>query len=121
MLDEHGKPLLGGDHDLQVLEASWMFRRNGLYYFTIRLAIRTFSHTPQAHILKAPFSTGDIFCYQCRVGLTSLHRRGLMENGGSSMQIRSFPSKNHLRNVKVTELHFNADGSIQTVDPFISN
>jgi hypothetical protein len=29
-------------------------------------------------------------------------------------------NKNHLRNVKATELHFNADGSIQTVDPFTS-
>ena len=24
----------------------------------------------------------------------------------------------HLRNVKVTELHYNADGTIQTIDPY---
>jgi hypothetical protein len=29
-------------------------------------------------------------------------------------------NKNHLRNVKVTELHFEADGSIRTVDPYTS-
>jgi hypothetical protein len=28
-------------------------------------------------------------------------------------------NKNHLRNVKVTELHFNADGTIQTINPFV--
>jgi hypothetical protein len=27
--------------------------------------------------------------------------------------------KNHLRDVKVTELHFNPDGTIQPVDPFV--
>jgi hypothetical protein len=29
--------------------------------------------------------------------------------------------KNHLRNVKVTELKFNEDGTIQQIDPFLGD
>jgi len=28
-------------------------------------------------------------------------------------------NKNHLRNVKMTELRFNLDGTIPTIDPFV--
>src|SRR5687768_12912878 len=33
ILDEKGKPLLGGDHDRRFFEASWMHKFNGKYYF----------------------------------------------------------------------------------------
>ena len=36
------------------------------------------------------------------------------------MPTRSCRNKNHLRNVKVTELKFNPDGTIQTIDPFVT-
>ena len=34
ILGDDGKPLRGGDHDRRFFEASWMFLRNGVYYFT---------------------------------------------------------------------------------------
>ena len=34
ILDEAGKPVLGGDHERRFFEAAWMFKRGGRYYFT---------------------------------------------------------------------------------------
>ena len=34
ILDESGKPVLGGDHGKRFFEASWMFKRGRKYYFT---------------------------------------------------------------------------------------
>ena len=34
ILGEDGKPVLGGEHDKRFFEASWMFERDGRYYFT---------------------------------------------------------------------------------------
>ena len=32
ILDEAGKPVLGGDHERRFFEASWVFKRGGKYY-----------------------------------------------------------------------------------------
>ncbi|HWV31467.1 MAG TPA: glycoside hydrolase family 43 protein, partial [Dyadobacter sp.] len=34
ILDEQGKPLLGGDHDRRFFEGAWMHKFNGKYYFS---------------------------------------------------------------------------------------
>jgi hypothetical protein len=34
ILDEKGKPVLGGDHERRFFEASWMYKRGDTYYFT---------------------------------------------------------------------------------------
>ncbi len=34
ILDEKGAPLLAGDHDRRFFEASWLYRRDGVYHFT---------------------------------------------------------------------------------------
>ncbi|MCP5751143.1 hypothetical protein NL359_39100, partial [Klebsiella pneumoniae] len=33
ILDEKGKPILGGDHDRRFFEGSWTFKRGGKYYY----------------------------------------------------------------------------------------
>jgi len=119
ILDPHGKPLLGGDHDRRFFEASWMFERSGTYYFTYS--------TGDTHFLA--YATGDNpygpFHYRGHFLLPvqgwTTHHSILQADGKwwlfyADTQISN---KNHLRNVKVTALHFNPDGTIQTIDPFI--
>ena len=50
ILDEAGKPVLGGDHDRRFFEASWVFKRGGKYYYTYS--------TGDTHFLN--YATGDI-------------------------------------------------------------
>jgi hypothetical protein len=117
ILDEAGKPVLGGDHERRFFEASWVFKRGGKYYYT-----------GDTHFLN--YATGDNpygpFTYKGHIlkpvqGWTSHH--SIIEWNKKWWLFYAdtqLSNKNHLRNVKVTELKFAADGSIPTIDPFVN-
>ena len=119
VLDEAGRPILGGDHDRRFFEASWVFHRAGTYYYTYS--------TGDTHFLN--YATGTTpygpFTYRGHIlkpvqGWTTHH--SIVEWNGKWWLFYAdtqMSDKNHLRNVKVTELHFNADGTIPTIDPFV--
>ncbi|WP_303763056.1 glycoside hydrolase family 43 protein [Sphingobium yanoikuyae] len=119
ILDDKGKPLLGGDHDRRFFEASWMHKHDGKYYFSYS--------TGDTHYLV--YAVGDSpygpFTYKGRIlepveGWTTHH--SIVEWGGKSWLFYAdsqLSGQTRLRNVKVTELRYNADGSIQTINPLL--
>ncbi len=118
ILDEHGKPLLGGDHDRRFFEASWVFRRNGIYYFTYSTGDTHFLAYATGSSPDGPFHYRGHFLLPVQ-GWTTHH--SIVEWNGKWWLFYAdtqLSNRNHLRNVKVTEIHFHADGSIQTVNPF---
>jgi hypothetical protein len=119
ILDENGNPLLAGDNDCRFFEASWLHKHNGNYYFSYS--------TGDTHYIC--YAIGDNpygpFTYQGRilnpvVGWTSHH--SICEFEGKSYLFYHDSSLSegvtHLRSVKVTELTYNADGTIQTIEPY---
>ena len=118
ILDENGKPLLGGDHDRRFFEASWMFKRDGKYYFTYSTGDTHFLAYAMGDNPYGPFHYKGHFLLPVQ-GWTT--HQSVMQADGKWWLFYAdtqMSNKNHLRNVKVTELHFNADGTIQPVDPF---
>ncbi|SOB87389.1 Glycosyl hydrolases family 43 [Sphingomonas guangdongensis] len=119
ILDEQGKPVLGGDHDRRFFEASWVFKRGNTYYFTYS--------TGDTH--KIAYATGTSpygpFTYRGVVlnpvqGWTNHH--SIVQVGDQwhlFYHDTQLSGKNHLRNVKTAPLTFNADGTIQTVEPLL--
>ncbi|QIK78186.1 family 43 glycosylhydrolase [Sphingomonas piscis] len=119
IVDEAGKPILGGDHDRRFFEASWMHKYNGKYYFSYS--------TGDTHFIA--YATGDSpygpFTYRGRIlspvqGWTSHH--SIVQKDGRWWLFyhdTQLTNKTHLRNVKVTELTYNPDGTIRTIDPFV--
>lgn len=117
ILDEDGQPILAGDHDRRFFEAPWVFKKDGVYYFTYS--------TGDTHFLQ--YATGDNpygpFTYQGKImdpveGWTTHH--SIFQKDGKwylAYHDVQLSGKTHLRNVKLTELTFNEDGSIQTIDP----
>ena len=120
ILDEAGKPILGGDHERRFFEASWMHKYKGKYYFSYS--------TGDTHFIN--YATGDSpygpFTYRGHVllpvlGWTSHH--SIVEHNGrwwlfyADSQLSK--GNTRLRNVKVTELFYNPDGTIRTIDPFV--
>jgi hypothetical protein len=117
ILDENGKPVLGGDHEKRFFEASWMFRKDGKYYYTYS--------TGDTHFVN--YAIGDNpygpFHYKGHIlkpvqGWTTHH--SIIEWHGAWWLFYAdtqLSNHNHLRNVKVTQLTFNPDGTIQTIDP----
>ncbi|PCD02813.1 alpha-N-arabinofuranosidase [Sphingomonas spermidinifaciens] len=119
ILDEAGKPLLGGDTNRRFFEAAWMHKRGDTYYLSYS--------TGDTHYLvyatgKSPYGP---FTYRGRIlepvnGWTSHH--SIVDWKGKSWLFYhdvQLSGQTRLRNVKMTELKYNPDGSIQTIDPFV--
>ncbi|PZU08856.1 glycoside hydrolase family 43 protein [Sphingomonas sp.] len=118
IVDEKGAPLLGGDHDRRFFEGSWMFKRNGVYYFLYS--------TGDTHLIA--YATGKTpygpFTYRGTVlkpvqGWTS--HVSTINQGGSWYLFyhdTQLSNVNSLRSAKVIPLEFEGDGSIRTIDPF---
>lgn len=118
ILDKDGKPFLESNNDKRFFEAAWMHQYKGKYYFSYS--------TGDTHNLcyaigdspLGPFTYQGIFLKPVQ-GWTSHH---------SIVQIKDkwylfyhdtqLSGKTHLRNVKVTELHYNANGTIQTIEAY---
>ncbi|MCC6280700.1 MAG: glycoside hydrolase family 43 protein [Saprospiraceae bacterium] len=117
ILDEKGNLFLESNNDKRFFEAAWMHRYNGKYYFSYS--------TGDTHNLC--YAIGDNpygpFTYKGIVlkpvqGWTNHH--SIVEVKGKWYLFYhdvQLSGKTHLRNVKVTELKYNADGTIQTIEP----
>jgi len=117
IVDADGNPILGGDHNRRFFEAAWLYKRDGRYYLTYS--------TGDTHYIA--YATGDSpygpFTYQGIIllpvqGWTNHH--SIVDWQGKTWLLyhdTQRSGRNHLRNVKMTEIVFNPDGSIRTVDP----
>ncbi len=119
ILDEQGQPLRAGDHARRYFEGPWLHSHGGRYYFSYS--------TGDTHLLcyavgdnpYGPFTYGGVILKPV-VGWTTHHSicevdgrwylfyHDSLQSGGAT----------HLRSVKCTELHHQADGSIRTIDPY---
>lgn len=119
ILDEHGQPLLAGDHERRYFEAPWLHKHGGKYYFSYS--------TGDTHLLC--YAVGDSpygpFTYRGRImtpviGWTTHH--SICEFEGRSYLFYHDSSLSegvtHLRSVKMTELHYDEDGNILTISPY---
>jgi len=118
ILDETGHPVLGGDHDRRFFEASWLFKYNGRYYFTYSTGDTHYLAYAVGDTPYGPFTFKGHFLQPVQ-GWTTHH--SVVEFKGKWWLFYhdvQLSGKNHLRSVKMTELKFNADGTIQMIDPF---
>jgi hypothetical protein len=113
ILDEYGQPLRAYDHARRFFEASWMHKRNGIYYFSYS--------TGDTHFVV--YATSDNPCgpftYRGRilepvVGWTTHH--SIVEYRGRWYLFYHDATlsggRNHLRCVKAREIFYGDDGSI---------
>jgi len=118
IVDEAGKPILGGDHERRFFEASWLFKRGGKYYFTYS--------TGDTHFLA--YAIGDNpygpFRYTGHImtpvqGWTTHHSIIEFKNRWWLFyHDTQLSNRNNLRSAKMTEMTFRADGTINPIDPF---
>lgn len=119
ILDENGKPLLTGDNERRFFEAAWVHKYNDKYYLSYS--------TGDTHNIV--YATGDSpygpFTYKGVVlkpvlGWTNHH--SIIEKDGQWYifyhDTELSGGRTHLRNIKVTELTHNADGTIETIDVY---
>ncbi|MDA3893025.1 MAG: glycoside hydrolase family 43 protein [Salinivirgaceae bacterium] len=117
ILDESGEPLKAGDHDRRYFEGPWMHKYNGKYYFSYS--------TGNTHNLcyaigdsaYGPFTYGGNILTPV-VGWTTHHSIVEFKNKWYLFYHDSVPSggKTWLRSIKVVELKYREDGSMETLD-----
>lgn len=116
--DENGNLFTEAQNDKRFFEAAWVHKYNGKYYFTYS--------TGDTHFIN--YAIGDSpygpFTYQGVVlqpvsGWTNHHSIVSVNNKWYLFyHDAQLSGKTHLRNIKVTELVHNTDGSIQSIDPY---
>ena len=120
ILDEAGEPLKGRDHARRFFEASWLHKHGELYYFSYS--------TGDTHYLCYATGTSPYgpFTYRGRLlepvqGWTTHH--SVVEHEGRWFLFyhdTELSGRTHLRSAKATEIRHRPDGTIETVNPFLS-
>jgi hypothetical protein len=120
ILDQAGKPLLTADHDKRFFEASWMHRYNGKYYFSYSTGDTHFINYATGTSPYGPFTYQGIILNPV-VGWTNHHSIVEFKGKWYLFYHDSILSggKTHLRSIKVTELKYRPDGTIETVEPYV--
>lgn len=118
IVDEKGRLFLEADNDKRFFEAAWMHQYKGKYYFSYS--------TGDTHFIN--YAIGDSpygpFVYKGHLlnpveGWTNHH--SIVEIKGKWYLFyhdTQLSGKTHLRNVKVTELKYNPDGAIRTINAY---
>jgi len=119
IVDENGNPLLAGDEDRRFFEAAWLHKYNGEYYLSYSTGS---THFIVYAVGKSP--TGP-FVYKGKIlepviGWTNHHSIVQFEDKWYLFYHDSSLSGgvDHKRSVKFTELTYNEDGTIQTINPY---
>ena len=119
IVDENGALLLAGDNERRFFEAAWMHKYKDKYYFSYS--------TGDTHFIC--YAIGDNpygpFTYAGRilnpvVGWTSHHSICAVDDKWYLFYHDSSLSKGitHLRSVKVAEITYRSDGTIETLNPY---
>lgn len=117
LVDSAGNLFQEKHNDKRFFEAPWVHKYNGRYYFSYSTGD---THNICYAIGESPYGP---FTYKGIIlkpveGWTNHH--SIIEKDGKWYLFYhdvQLSGKTHLRNVKVTELRYNADGSIQTISP----
>jgi len=119
IVDENGKEFLGKDHDKRFFEASWMHKYNGKYYFSYSTGDTHFICYGIGDSPYGPFTYKGVILNPV-VGWTNHH--SIIEFKGKWYLFYHDSTlsggKTHLRSVKVTELKYRPDGTIETIDAY---
>ncbi|WP_142687376.1 glycoside hydrolase family 43 protein [Chitinophaga polysaccharea] len=116
--DSNGKLFMEKDNDKRFFEAAWMHKYKGKYYFSYSTGD---THNIAYAIGDSPYGP---FKYQGVIlkpveGWTNHH--SIIEIGGKWYLFyhdTQLSGKTHLRNVKVMEMKYNSDGTIQPLSAF---
>lgn len=119
IVDEEGNPLLAGDEDRRYFEGPWVHKYQDNYYLSYSTGT---THYIVYGISKNPMGP---FTYKGRIlnpvmGWTTHHSIVQFEGKWYLFYHDSSLSKgaDNKRSVKFTELKYNEDGTIQTIDPY---
>ncbi|KAH8828320.1 xylosidase-like protein [Flagelloscypha sp. PMI_526] len=118
ILDETGQPIKADDHDRRFFEASWMHKKNGVYYFSYSTGDTHFLCYATGTSPTGPFTYGGRILEPV-LGWTTHH--SIVDWRGKSWLFYHDCSLSkgvdHLRSVKMREIIYDEKGKIHLADP----
>lgn len=119
IVDEQGEPLRAGDNSRRYFEGPWLHKYQGTYYLSYS--------TGDTHLICYATAANPYGPFQYRgqilkpvIGWTTHH--SIIEFAGKWYLFYHDSSLSggitHLRSMKMTELYYESDGSIRTIDPY---
>lgn len=119
ILDENGEPIKAGDEERRYFEAPWMHKYNGKYYLSYSTGTTHYLAYATSDSPLGPFTYGGRIMEPV-IGWTTHH--SIVEIEGKWYlfyhDCEMSGGINHRRTVKFTELKYNEDGSIVTIQPY---
>ncbi|MEP7376735.1 MAG: glycoside hydrolase family 43 protein [Chitinophagaceae bacterium] len=118
IVDKDGKPFTEKDNDKRFFEASWVHKYKGKYYFSYSTGDTHFINYAMGDNPYGPFTYQGVVLNPVD-GWTNHH--SIVEVNGKWYLFYhdvQLSGKTHLRNVKVTELQYNDDGTIQPISAY---
>lgn len=118
IVDKDGNLFTEKDNDKRFFEAAWMHKYKGKYYFSYSTGDTHFINYAIGDSPYGPFTYQGVLLNPVD-GWTNHH--SIIEMNGKWWLFYhdvQLSGKTHLRNVKVTELKYNDDGTIQTVNAY---
>lgn len=119
ILDESKRPILAGEEGKRFFEASWMHKYNGVYYLSYSTGTSHYIAYATSDKPTGPFIFKG-YILKPVTGWTTHH--SIVEYQGKWYLFYHDASLSdgvdYKRNIKVAELTYNPDGTIQTIDPY---
>lgn len=118
LVDSAGNLFKESQNNERFFEAAWVHKYNGTYYFTYSTGDTHFINYATGSSPYGPFTYKGVVLHPVQ-GWTN-HHSIVQVNGKWYLFYHDvqLSGKTHLRNIKVTELQHNSDGSIEAIYPY---
>ncbi|WP_077622346.1 glycoside hydrolase family 43 protein [Sediminibacillus massiliensis] len=119
IVDEDGNPILAEDEDRRFFEGAWVHKYNGLYYLsystgTTHYIVYAVSDKPQGPFVYKGRILEPVVGWTTHHSIVQFQDKWYLFYHDSSLS----GGVNQKRSVKYTEIKYNEDGTIQTIDPY---
>jgi Glycosyl hydrolases family 43 len=117
ILDQAGVPIVAGDLERRFFEACWIHKYKGIYYFSYSTGTTHNICYATGKSPYGPFTYRGILLKPVQ-GWTT--QQSIVEFKGKWYLFyhdTQLSGENYLRNIKMTELKYNEDGTIGMIDP----
>ncbi|WP_053218329.1 glycoside hydrolase family 43 protein [Virgibacillus senegalensis] len=119
IVDEQGEPILAGDEDRRYFEGPWVHKYNGLYYLsystgTTHKIVYAVSENPDGPFEFKGTILKPVTGWTTHHSIVQFRDKWYLFYHDCSLS----DGVDHKRSVKFTELKYNEDGTIQTIDPY---
>ncbi|TYQ18394.1 UNVERIFIED_CONTAM: Beta-xylosidase [Acetivibrio alkalicellulosi] len=119
IVDEEGNPILAGDEDRRYFEGPWLHKHNGYYYLSYSTGsthyiVYAISKSPKGPFVYKGRILNPVIGWTTHHSILKFKDKWYLFYHDSSLS----GGADNRRCVKYTELKYNDDGTIQTIDPY---